>query len=119
MTQATEKHFQVLPVGVEPNTDRTLPLSYTGHSLELQSLTRRVGTPTPIPHSNVGLHNVAELLVHSVSVLSKNRQQSYALIFACYTTLKRGGGGVTKYFDVSSEEKAVNDQDCDTDCLNL
>ena len=27
-----------------------------------------------------------------------------------------GGGGVTKYFDVSSEEKTVNDQDFDTDC---
>ena len=73
-----------------------------------------IGTPTPIPPSNVGLRNVAELLVHSVSVLGKNRQQSYALIFACYATLKRGGGGVTKYFDVSSEEKRVNDQDFDT-----
>ena len=59
---------------------------------------------------------MAKLLVHSVSVLSKNRQQSYALIFACYATLKRRGGGVTKYFDVSSEEKRVNDQDFDTDC---
>ena len=59
---------------------------------------------------------MAELLVHSISVLSKNRQQSYALIFACYATLKWGGGGVTKYFDVSSEEKRVNDQDFDTDC---
>ena len=51
--------------------------------------------------------------------VSNNRQQSHALIFACYATLKRGGRGVTKYFDVSSEEKAVNDQDFDTDCLNL
>ena len=48
--------------------------------------------------------------------VSKNRQQSYALVFACYATLKRGRGGVTKYFDVSSEEKTVNDQDFDTDC---
>ena len=62
---------------------------------------------------------MAELLVHSVSVLSKNRQQSYALIFACYATLKRGGGGgggVTKYFDLSREEKTVNDQDFGADC---
>ena len=48
--------------------------------------------------------------------VSKNSQQSYALIFACYATLKRRRGGVTKYFDVSSEEKTVNDQDFDTDC---
>ena len=48
--------------------------------------------------------------------VSKNRQQSYALIFAYYTTLKRGRGAVTKYCDVSSEEKTVNDQDFDTDC---
>ena len=59
---------------------------------------------------------MAEVLVHSVSVLNKNRQQSCALIFACYATLKRGGGGFTKYFDVSSAEKTVNDQDFDTDC---
>ena len=81
-----------------------------------QSLTKYVGTPTPIPHSNVGLCNVAQLLAHSVSGCKQSRQQSYALIIACYATLKRGRGEVTKYFDASSEEKAVNDQGFDTDC---
>ena len=32
--QDTERHFQVLPIRVEPNTSRALRLSFTGHSLE-------------------------------------------------------------------------------------
>ena len=36
---------------------------------------------------------------------------------SCINLIDRGGGGgVTKYFDVSSEEKTLNDHDCDTDC---
>ena len=51
-----------------------------------------------------------------IPFLSKIRQQSCALIFACYATLNRANGGVTKYFVASSEEKTGNDQDFDTDC---
>ena len=59
---------------------------------------------------------MVELLMHSVSVCKQNRQQSHALMFACYAT-QRGRREVSKYLDVSSEEKTVTD--FDTDCRYL